>query len=285
MYHIAVIGGDERQNAAADFLCRKGYIVKTWGLQGINDCAESMHSIDEAIAEAEVILLPLPLSRDHVCISGTTLPVDDLLQKLQPDVEIFGGKIDKPILAKLSTCVRSVTDYCLDENFMIQNAIPTAEGAVGVAMKNMKRTIFASHALVVGFGRIGRMLSSLLRAMGADVTVAARKQTDRTWAEIHGYHAVHTEALEKEMGQNRFDVIFNTVPAAVLTAKSLKLFRRDALFVELASEPGGFAPGAVETAGIRLVVALSLPGKVAPISAGEMIGKLVYNRLNGGSSL
>ena len=71
--------------------------------------------------------------------------------------------------------------------------------------------------------------------------------------------------------------MFNTVPSFIFTRKVLSKHHKDTLFIELASTPGGFDKEAVSKLGLKLIPALSLPGKVAPKAAGNIIKDTIYN--------
>ena len=95
------------------------------------------------------------------------------------------------------------------------NAVPTAEGAIQIAMEELPITIHGARALVIGYGRLGRALSQRLAGLGAKVSVAARKFADLAWAESCGYGIEHTGQLEGWLCC--YDLVVNTVPARILS--------------------------------------------------------------------
>ena len=128
-------------------------------------------------------------------------------------------------------------DYLKREELAVQNAAVTAEGAVCLAMEELPYTIDRTPVLVIGYGRIGRLLAKKLNALGAIVTVAARSLESRAWAQSEGSKACPIEALESTLPH--FPLIFNTAPAEVLSESLLARVRRDCLIIDLASKPGG----------------------------------------------
>ena len=128
---------------------------------------------------------------------------------------------------------------------------------------------------MTGYGRIGKVLSEMLKGLGANVTVSARKPADLAWIQLNGYQAVQTSQLADLPGN--FDFVFNTIPSFIFTRKVLSKHHKDTLFIELASTPGGFDKEAVSKLGLKLIPALSLPGKVAPRAAGNIIKDTIYN--------
>ena len=70
---------------------------------------------------------------------------------------------------------------------------------------------------------------------------------------------------------NQVAVVFNTIPALVLPAALLQKMAPETLIIDLASAPGGVDFEAAERFRIRAVLALGLPGKVAPLTAGRIL--------------
>ncbi len=117
------------------------------------------------------------------------------------------------------------------------NAVPTAEGAIEIAISETPVTIHGSKCLVMGYGKIGKILSKDLFGMGAQTYAMARKHADLAMIESHGYEPLPFTSLKERVGD--FDIIFNTVPAMVMDDAVLSRVRKDALVIDLASKPGG----------------------------------------------
>lgn len=174
-------------------------------------------------------------------------------------------------------------DYSENELFQIRNALPTAEGAVELAMHELPVTLAGTPVAVIGYGRIGKVLAHLLRAMDAEVTVAARKSSDLAWITLNQYRPLRIEPAGGKsslaaLGE-RCRVIFNTVPHWLFDRAVLSALRPDTLIIDLASSPGGVDPQAASDCGIRVIRALSLPGKCAPQTAGEIIADAVVTMM------
>ena len=157
------------------------------------------------------------------------------------------------------------------------NAAATAEGALELLIRETPRTLLGSRALVVGFGRIGKLLASRLHSLGCAVAVSSRKFSDMAWCRAFGYEALDTRSLAGHLGE--FDMVVNTVPATILGEELLRELKSGALCMDLASKPGGVDFAAAARLGVHAIWALSLPGEVAPISAGEIIRDTIYNIL------
>ena len=77
----------------------------------------------------------------------------------------------------------------------------------------------------------------------------------------------------------KFDIIFNTVPRTVLGEEELKIIGKGTLIIDLASKPGGVDIKAADKMGMSVIWALSLPGKVAPVTSGRIIADTILGYL------
>ena len=161
---------------------------------------------------------------------------------------------------------------------LFANTLPTAEGAIQIALEELPITLQGCRTLVLGYGRLGRALAPRLTALGAKVSVAARKWSDLAWIEAAGCTAEHSGELRGWLCA--FDLIINTVPTRLLGEEALTELKPGCLVIDLASKPGGVDWEAARRLGVRTVWALSLPGKVAPVTAGKSIRSTIYNILN-----
>ena len=141
----------------------------------------------------------------------------------------------------------------------------------------MERTVQWANILVVGYGRIGRFLVRKLKALGANVTVAARKSTQRTELSLLGVETVQTGVYEN--GLECYDAVVNTVPSLVIHDAQAKQITPGCICIEAASAPGGF-PERMKQAG-RVVMGNGLPGKTSPKTAGESLAKAVWEGIEG----
>lgn len=191
--------------------------------------------------------------------------IPDLLPSLSPDVTVIGGNLHHSCLAGYKT-----VDLLSDAAYLAENANITAHCAVKLALADLPVILDRCPVLVIGWGRIGKCLAKLLRNMGAQVTVAARKESDRTMLSALGYTSAETGFLADSLSGYR--LIFNTVPAPVLPESVLTRCSGDCCKIELASSPG--------IAGADVVDGRGLPGKLAPESSGALIAQTIL-RLKG----
>lgn len=162
--------------------------------------------------------------------------------------------------------------YARREEYQIAIARLTAEGAI--ALLRPETGLSGAHILLLGYGRIARLLARELQKAGALVTAAARSGEQRAWAEAEGIETLPLDALSGAL--DRFDVIIGTIPAPVLTEPLLALVRKDALLLELASAPGGIDAAAAHERGLRYIRAPGLPAKYAPERAAVILRDAVY---------
>lgn len=216
-----------------------------------------------ALDGADYAVLPPVVSRDGKNVAAP------LSEKKIPLGEVFsGGRLFFCGAFCPPTAARTRA-YSESESFAVKNAVPTAEGALKVAMEETRACISSSSAAVLGFGRIGKVLAKDLLGLGASAEVFARRSESRALAEALGMAAHGFEALESEVG--KYDCIFNTVPENVLPPRVLAKVKKGAVIIELASPPGGVCAGEASAAGVRLVPALGLPGRIMPKTAGKII--------------
>lgn len=278
---IAVIGGDNRQGYLADALAQDGMEVIVAGLEKFPGLHNTRFISDamEAVEEADVIILPMPVSHDGVTVNApysyAVIYLSDLVAAASPEQLILGGKFDRALADELAGQGLHAIDYLEREELAVRNAVPTAEGALAIAINETKVTLFGSKCLVIGYGRLGKVLAADLKALGAHVTVSARRQSDLAWILTGGYRPVQTAEIYGKLPE--YDLIFNTVPALVLGRKELQKCRPETVVIDLASLPGGLDYTAAQQLGLKCIQALSLPGKTAPASAAVIIKDTILN--------
>lgn len=278
-----VVGGDLRQVYTAAALA-EDHKVYAAGFDGNISLPENVTAVGCTLdmpEKADIIILPLPASQNGIFVntpfSKNNIPMTSLFSVLKDNGMVLGGMIDAKTMKIFDKYSIEAIDYFDREELSVLNAVPTAEGAVQIAMEELATTIFRQKVLITGYGRISKVLAKILCAMGAEVTVTARKYSDLAWAEINGCHTLHTSMLKDKIGE--FTLVFNTVPAVILNEEILKNANTEALIIDLASKPGGVDFDVAGKLGLKVVWALSLPGKVAPISSGEIIASTVLNIL------
>lgn len=278
--NIWVIGGDLRQEKLAQLLAGDGHVVHTYGLGSELEELRTEENLT-GVQLADCVILPLPVTGDGVTLNaplaGWEISLPGVLDALRREQLVCGGRIDEKTAVLAEERGLTIHDYFAREELAVANAVPTAEGAVQIAMEEMPITIHGARVLVVGYGRLGKLLAHRFDALGARVSVSARKWSDLAWIEAFGYGVEQTERLDGWLCG--YDLIVNTVPVCVLGEEQLSELKKGCLVIDLASKPGGVDLQATKKLGVRVIWALSLPGKVAPVTAGKAILSSVYNIL------
>ena len=278
-----VVGGDQRQVWLARLLADDGHTVHTYALDLPPDAGDGpvARSSLERIDRADCVVLPLPVAGEgltlHAPLAPAAPPLAQVLDRLTPGQVLCGGRVDPAVQALAGARGLTIHDYFAREELAVANAVPTAEGAVQLAMEHLPITVHGARVLVLGFGRVGRMTAQRFHALGARVTAAARRYEQLAWARAMGLDAQRLEELAGWLCG--YDLIVNTVPARVLGRRELEDTRSDCLILDLASKPGGVDLSAAADLGRTVIWALSLPGKVAPVTAGAAIQTAIYNML------
>ena len=280
---IAVVGGDLRIVKLIEMLNADGYTVYTYGLENSEDVlnmesVEMCPTIKEAVASSDVVVGPIPLSSDRKNVSApfgrNNIDLDEFINEIKGK-HLIAGNIN--IKEKLDANNIAFTDILKREEFVVLNAIATAEGTIQIAMEETQRTIHGTKTLIMGFGRVGKVLSKMLHGIGSEVYCEARKNEDIAWIKAYGYTPVHLNDLNENL--NQFDIIINTIPFQILDKERLGMLKEDVVIIDLASNPGGVDRKAAREKGIKVIWALSLPGKVAPLTSAEFIKEALYHVL------
>lgn len=283
---FCVIGGDLRQLYCAQAIANDGYTVCA---SCFEECSVKFSfeepDVRKAIRKSDTIILPLPVTKDGITLNTPfgkgSIILDDTFARVCSGKKVFCGMKERLLSTSPLWNTSLVFDYSKREEFAVMNAVPTSEGAIECAMREFAGTINGSRSLVAGYGRIGRVLSSMLKGIGADVSVSARKKSDMAFIRAAGMTPLNIEELScLPQSLAQFDLIFNTVPFMIFDSHTLARIvpaSANTIIIDLASLPGGVDFEACERLGIHAMRALSLPGRVAPKTAGEIIKNAVYN--------
>ena len=276
---FGIVGGDKRQLFLAKSISDSCFDVILGGFEKLTSVgALTICDIKTAIFESDAVIFPIPSVRTDRSINTpfsdkNVILSDEEIDELKKK-PVFVSMRDKFIRAYPRLENACIYDYAAKEEFAVLNALPTAEGALECAMNGFEGTIAKSRCLVVGFGRIGKLLARSLDALGAKVTVAARSEKDFAYISALGYDKTDTRRLKSVRG---YDIVFNTVPAMIFDKNLLMNTDRNTLIIDLASAPGGVDFEAARNFKLDAVRALSLPGKCAPKTAGEIIKTTIFN--------
>lgn len=284
--NFAVIGGDLRIIKLVKMLAEDGNTVYTYGLEKAEELKGQTNIIfseklSKAIPEnVEVVIGPIPFSSNGVNInspfSDKEISIRELMHYLNAKI-LIAGSISPDIYDMANDEYIEIIDIMKREELAVLNTISTAEGAIEIAIANTNKIIHGSNTLILGFGRIGKVLARKMAGLSAKVTCAARKDEDLAWIKAYGHRATNINFLGENLSE--FDIIINTVPHLILTQERMQYVKSDCLLIDLASNPGGIDKKSAKDKNLKLIWALALPGKVAPITTAEFIKDTIYNIL------
>lgn len=274
-----ILGGDKRSLELGNLLMKDGNDVCIYGFNMLEQYKYESVNLNEAIEYADVIVGPLPFSIDDINVnapfSNELIQIDKVFNLMSEKQMIIGGKFSIEHEKILKNKNLELVDYSKREEMQVLNAIPTAEGAIQIAMEETPITLHNSNVIVLGYGRIGKVLSKMLYGIGANVHVEARNYSDLAWIKNYGYIPIHQKELKAYLP--RMDVVFNTIPQMILNKELLKSIDSNCIIIDLSSKPGGVDLEAAKELEIKAISALGLPGKIAPVTAAMVIKDTIYH--------
>jgi len=272
-FKVLIAGGDMRQLYCAYRLASEADVYIT----GFDD---ELIPHDAIVKKADLsasdffdcAVLPVPPLSDIKTISTpcskTALLPSEIKGTLKKNAFVFAGRTDDRLTEIFNGF--QICDYMKREELSLKNAIPTAEGAVQIALEELPVTLNGLKVLIVGTGRIGSCLAEILKGFGSDVTTAVHNAKGSAKARILGVKSVCSASMDTD-----YSLVFNTVPDLVFDRSLLSRFDTKTLFIDLASKPGGIDFESASQLGIKVIWALGLPGKTAPVTAGEFIAETI----------
>lgn len=274
---IVLAGGDARQLEVIRLLAERDASLTIAGFDGVelsfSGAAQAEWSPD-ILRDADALLLPAVGTDDDGIIpavfSQRELKLTDAhLEAMPSSGKVYTG-MAKPYLRKLcDKHHKELIELFERDDVAIYNSIPTAEGAVMMAIQNTDITIHGSTCMVLGLGRTGMTLARTLKGLGARVKVGVRREETFARAYEMGFEPFYLPDLAREAGN--IDLLFNTIPTMIVTAQVIAQLPLRACIIDLASKPGGTDFRFAEKRGIKALIAPGLPGIVAPKTAGRII--------------
>lgn len=223
--------------------------------------------VDHPTPDATHLLLDVPSFKPDGSLRGGG-EIREVLRMLPAGITVVGGNLNSQDLRNHRTM-----DLLRDAQYLSANAAITADCALRVAAGPLCTTFSDSPALILGWGRIGKCLAQLLKTIGTEVTIAARKETDRAMAAALGYRAIDIPHIRSQLPGCR--LVFNTVPESVLSEADTAA-NAHCLYIDLASKRGILGDGVIEARG--------LPGIHTPESSGKLICETILRLSREGSS-
>lgn len=276
---VVFLGGDKREIIVAKEFAKLGAKVNVFGLSlEKEENIEPFLDVFEAFKGVNALILPVLGINPKGEIYGAyfkepLLLTLDLLKLLPPKTPVFVGAANLSLKEMIAKADLKLIELMQLDEVAILNSIPSAEGALQLAMQETEITIHGSKSVVLGFGRTAMTLARMLNGLGAFTTVVARDFAQKARALEMGFEAISFNELNSNL--KKAQIIFNTVPALVLGEKELNNLSLDALIIDIASFPGGVDFEIAKEKGIKAFLALGLPGKVAPKTSGMILAKVI----------
>jgi len=281
---IAIIGGDKREEIMIQCLADKGYKLSVLTENQIEHPNVTCYTaVDKVVSNQRVVIAPMSGTDQNGILKSTFIRnkvqlTKEFFRLLTKDTLFLIG-IAKPAVKKIleDELIQYIEMACLDD-LAIMNAIPTAEGAIKIAIEESGQTIFGSNILTYGLGKVGLSIAWRLKALGAESYAVTRNKAAMARGKDLGIKMLTYNQLEEYLSV--MEIIYNTVPKKIITANSISLMQKKTLMIDLASAPGGIDFEAADQMGIKTIQALGLPGKVAPITAGKILAEIIPSIIN-----
>lgn len=279
------IGGDARQLEVIGRLLELDASVQLIGFDNLQMPLNGVTKVKlstEVFSKADVVILPAVGTDDKgkvdsIFSTDELFLTDELLGTMPKHAKIFTG-MAKNILKNM--CAKheiTLIELFERDDVAIYNSIPTAEGAIMMAIQNTDFTIHGSVSMVLGLGRTGLTLARTLKALGSRVKAGVRKPEHYARAMEMGFEPFYTKDLLHQV--HDVDLLYNTIPSMIVTAQIIANMPHRALIIDLASRPGGTDFRFAEKRGVKAMLAPGLPGIVAPKTAGRIIAHTVSELL------
>lgn len=268
--NFMIIGGDCRFSYIKTILENKGYSAKR--------IYPGEYRADD-FDNTDVFILPVPVSRDNINIStplaGENFYFGDFFRLLPENCIVAGGLFKEEHLQKLKNKNITVYDYYKNDTLARKNAVPTAEGVIGILINALPVTVDGLKCAVTGYGNCASVISQKLKALGADVTAVARSDKNLSDAQKDGINICRLSDFPAVC--HGFDTIINTVPSRIIDRNIISKIKKDCVIIEIASAPFGIDFDCATEFGINAIKAGSLPGRISPETAGEIISDTVLS--------
>lgn len=242
-------------------------------IDGIKEC----YNLQEAISKSYIIVTGIPVSKDKEFLTGEytnlKLKLNEFFLKLKNNFLISGMIPEKyeKIIIENKNCM---LDLLKDESYTIANAKITVEGIIKYLIENTKISIFNSKILVLGYGRIGKILCNVLKNFSENIYCMPNDVIEMELLKANAINVILNDNLEKFL--EKFEIIINTVPKLILTEKKLNLTNKEVFILDVASKPGGIDRDFAEKNNINYLWKLGVPAEISPVACAQKIKEMIY---------
>lgn len=285
--NISIIGGDLRLVNLAIMFADDNNKVIVYGMEEsreitIDKRIVKVQNLKDAICESEIVIGAIPLLKENGEIysdfSNKHININELTTEKYKNKVFISGNIPSNIKEDLDKNYKKVIDMMKQEKLVILNTIATAEGAINIAIQHTDSILHGSKILILGFGRVGKVVARKFKGLCCNVTCAARKSTDLAWIKTLGYKAIDIKDIKEDL--KKYDIIINTIPEIIIEKDEIECMKDKVLVIDLASSPGGINREEARKLNLNYIWALALPGKIAPLSSAKFIKESIYDLLS-----
>lgn len=283
---IAVIGGDARYLELIRQLQMLPHVtLHLIGYDKIEHGFSSFNQLDFrelAVEKLDAVILPITGTDEEGKVETFFSDQNIVLKKfwferLKDQALVFTGMANEYLQEAIQASNAQLIPLLNRDDVAIYNSIPTAEGTIMMAIENTDYTLHSAKVMVTGYGRIGQTVADKFSALGAHVSVSTKsmKELARIFERTH--FPVPLEQLPDHVLET--DILINTIPAQVITKEVIQQLPAHSLIIDLASKPGGTDFHYAHRRGIKTILAKSLPGMVAPKTAGKILADVIKQYL------
>lgn len=278
IFKVASLGGGVRDLSLLQSLVNLGHEVRILGepppsLSGV----KGVSSLTTLLGGVLILLAPASGVDETYRIKepfGQEIILDEsFFLGLKKGSLLFIGQANEELKKRATTYSINIVEYLHLPEVAILNAVPTAEGALQIALENLPTTIQGTKTLVAGLGRVGLALAWRLKALNAQVLGVNRSQRGLVEGEELGLSVIPLEGLDSVPLDMR--LIMNTIPALIFHRSRLERLKKDTLIIDLASAPGGIDYGAAKDLNLKASLYPGLPGRFFPERAGAILSQLL----------
>lgn len=284
--HVVVIGGDGRYiELIRQLQLLKNLNISLVGFDQLEQSFTGLKQIDLKeidMDKVDIVILPITGTDEtgnvEVVFSDHKIHLsEEWFQQLNPGTKVFTGITNNYLNYVTENASLTLIPLLNRDDIAILNSIPTAEGTVMMAMEHTDFTIHSSKVVVVGFGRVGHTVARTFAALGAKVAVSARSKKDLARIKEMGLEPIDIKTLPESVSD--CDILINTVPALVVTKETIKQLPSHSIIIDIATRPGGTDFDYAKKRGIRAILSKSLPGIVAPKTAGKILAEVIIEHI------
>ncbi|MBS4211832.1 MULTISPECIES: dipicolinic acid synthetase subunit A [Neobacillus] len=283
---IAVIGGDARQLEIIRKLTELDAKLALIGFEQLDHAFTG--AVKEKISEVDfsnidAIILPVAGTNlegqvETIFSNEKVVLTEDILSKTPEHCTIYSGISNSYLNGIVEQTSKKLVQLFSRDDVAIYNSIPTVEGTLMMAIQHTDFTIHGSNVTVLGLGRCGMSIARAFHALGAKVKVGARKSEHLARITEMALTPFQLSNIEKEVSGT--DILINTIPLPIVNAAVIAKLPAHTIVIDIASKPGGTDFRYAEKRGIKALLAPSLPGIVAPKTAGQILADVLSQLLS-----